>query len=119
MISKNAFVKALNQIKTVNEYTDKFNDWLTEYGADGCFYPPTCNDQLVMVLEEGMELEPNEFGNTDISYFVYELYCGKTWKPGCTTDVVDGKEIEVDMSTPEKLYDYLISKKSKAGETTE
>lgn len=123
MISKETFVSAINQIKAVNEYHEKLNSLFEEYGADGYVYPPTCIDNLVMVLEEGMEIEPNEYDNTDVSYFVYELDCGKSWKPGCVTDVVDGKEIEIDMSTPEKFYDYLIGKynksKSKAGETTE
>ena len=123
MISKDTFVKAINQIITVYEYYNKLNELFDEYGADGYIYPPTCADALVLVLEEAMGLEHNESNYNDISYFVYELYCGKDWKPGMATEIVNGQEVDIDMSTPEKLYDYLVNKdknlKSKVGEITE
>lgn len=58
-----------------------------------------CHEDLVVRLLENM------FNNNDIiSYWLYERNYGRDFKLG---DVLDnGKTI--DLSTPSKLYDYLI-----------
>ena len=42
-----------------------------------------------------------------ISYWCYELEYGIGYYPGCVTDE-NGNPI--DISTPEKLYDYVVAK---------
>lgn len=44
--------------------------------------------------------------NEDISYFAWELDFGAKYEDG---DFVDENDEPIDISTPEKLYDYLIS----------
>lgn len=58
-----------------------------------------CHEDLVVRLLENM------FNNNDIiSYWLYERNYGRDFKLG---DVLDnGKAI--DLSTPSKLYDYLV-----------
>ena len=47
----------------------------------------------------------------DIAYFCFELNFGEYWEPGDVTDVDEyGNVIDIDFSSAEKLYDYLISK---------
>lgn len=41
----------------------------------------------------------------NISYFVYELDYGREYREGCVSD----KNGNIDISTPEKLYDYLMA----------
>ena len=40
----------------------------------------------------------------NISYFIYELDYGKEYREDCVSD----KNGNIDISTPEKLYDYLM-----------
>lgn len=58
---------------------------------------------VIQLLEEIMQ----DVGET-ISCFCIELDYGKSYTPGCITE--DGKDI--DISTPEKLYDLLESEKN-------
>ena len=44
----------------------------------------------------------------NISYFIYELDYGKTYQGGCVSD----QSGNIDISTPEKLYDYLMKEYS-------
>ena len=53
------------------------------------------------------------FDTDMISYFIYELDYGKKYKAGC---VLDENMNEIDLSTPEKLYDYLVQDIESEGE---
>ena len=48
----------------------------------------------------------DNFGN--ISNFIYELNYGREYREGCVLD----KNGNIDISTPEKLYDFLMSEYS-------
>ena len=54
---------------------------------------------VVKLLEKLMQ---DSIGN--ISYFIYELDYGREYQEGCISD----KSGNIDISTPEKLYDYLV-----------
>jgi hypothetical protein len=71
-----------------NDYTSSYdNHWLT--------------NQLVKLLQIAMNDE-NE--DSWIEYYLWELDFGKKYKDGCAS-YKDGRII--DISTPEKLYDFL------------
>lgn len=103
MLSKETFVKAMSEIKRAWDYQEDLNKFFTDHKADGYVYQPDCTDVLIMVIEDAMGLERDENGVTDVSWFVYEMNFGNNFKMGDL--VVDDKE--VDVSTPEKLWEYL------------
>ena len=55
---------------------------------------------VVKLLEKLMR---DSFGN--ISYFIYELDYGREYQEGCVSD----KNGNIDISTSEKLYDFLMA----------
>lgn len=104
MISKDSFVKALDEVKKVDDYQNGLNDFLENNGADGYVYQPDCTSIVIELLEEIFGLKQDDCGYTDISYFVYELEFGKKFKMG---EVKDDDGNDLDFSSAEKLYDYL------------
>ena len=60
---------------------------------------------LVQVLDEAFGIEEMDY--PDIDFFIYDLEFGAKCDVNGVYLVVDGKPI--DISTPEKLYDYLVS----------
>ena len=44
-----------------------------------------------------------------IDYFCWEIDFGESYTDGCVTDE---KGNTIDISTPEKLYDYIVSNKN-------
>ena len=106
MLSKETFVKAMNELIRARDYQEELNNFFEAHCSDGYLYQPDCSDSLVIVLEEAMNQEPKDDGLTDIAYFCYELEYGRKYKPGCYKDD-NGKDI--DISTPELLYDYITS----------
>ena len=59
---------------------------------------------VVKLLEILMNDSDDGYGS-NISYFIYELDYGRKYEPGMITDENDR---EIDLSTAEKLYDYLV-----------
>ena len=112
MISKDTFVKAMNEVRRAYDYQEGLNDYLSANGSDGFIYQPDCSEALVAVLEEAMDVPiNNEDCGSDISYFCWEIDFGRKFKMG---DVkVNG--VDVDFSTAEKLYDYLTRKDDEDG----
>lgn len=105
MIRKEDFVEVLCEVREVNDYQEGLNKYFNEHGADGYLFQPDCVCSVIKLLHL-------MFGEKDrgewISHFCFELDFGRKWKPGgCLDD--DGQEIT--LSTPEELYDYLISDK--------
>lgn len=61
-----------------------------------------------------VELLDGAFGDDDlVSYFCFELDFGRDWKRGC---YVEGDGTSIDISTPAKVYDYLVSRLEKESE---
>lgn len=61
---------------------------------------------MVSLLSCAMGLNCDGQGYNDIEYFIYDLNFGKLYTKSCVTEA-DGTEI--DISTVEKLYDYIVT----------
>ena len=105
MISKEKFVKIINRLKNYNELQDKidelFKDNIDNRENDFINAASICIGHESVVIE----LLENMFNDKDtISWWIYECNYGRDFSLGDLE--VDG--IEIDLSTAEKLYDYLI-----------
>ena len=113
-ISKELFVEAIKELQRAKDYQDGLNKFYGENCADGYLIQPDCSDMLIKVLDETMNLEKNENGTTDLYYFCFELDFGRNFKMGDVKEKdSNGKEIDLDFSSAESLYDYLAGKGEK------
>ena len=99
LMTKEEFCRVLNKLRTHRAKIDAVEDIL------GVVLEDSLEDVVIDLLNEIMDLkgtETPEYG-TDIDFFVYELDYGEKWDENSIK--VDGET--VDISTPEKLYDYL------------
>ena len=105
IISKEKFVEIINRLKNYNELQDKidelFKDNIENREKDFMNAGSICvgHESVVVELLEKM------FDTDIISYWIYELNYGKEYTDGC---VLDENMNEIDLSTAEKLYDYLV-----------
>ena len=105
IISKDKFIEIINRLKSYDELQNKINDLFKENidnkEMDFMNAGSICigHESVVVYLLEKM------FDTDMISYFIYELEYWKKYKAGC---VLDENMNEIDLSTAEKLYDYLI-----------
>ena len=105
MISKKEFVEIIERLKNYNDLQDKIDD-LFKSNIDNKEMD-FMNAGSICIGHESVvvELLENMFDTDMISYWIYELDYGKKYKAGC---VLDENMNEIDLSTAEKLYDYLI-----------
>jgi len=103
MITKKQFVAAINALKKQYEQDEECqkafkvilpSDFISTYP----------NHHLTNGFVELLANVFNDEGNW-IDYFCYDLNFGKDYKKGCATHK-NGKEI--NLSTSEKLYDFLV-----------
>ena len=105
IISKDKFTEIINRLKSYNELQGKINDLFKDNidnrERDFINAGSICvaHESVVVYLLEKM------FDTDMISYFIYELEYGEKYKAGC---VLDANMNEIDLSTAEKLYDYLV-----------
>ena len=105
MISKDKFVEIINRLRSYNNLQDKINDLFKENidnrEMDFMNAGSICvaHESVVVYLLEKM------FDTDMISYWIYDLEYGKKYREGC---VLDANMKIIDISTVEKLYDYLI-----------
>ena len=106
MISKEKFVSILEEMKELHDIEDKINDLGRKYSNDsirdfGFFSYMTCQDETII------DLLCTIFKDSDIiSWWIYDLDFGRAYKDGCITE--DNGNIIIDLSTADKLYDYLV-----------
>ena len=104
MISKEKFVEIINRLKSYTELQNKINDLFRDNidnkEMDFINAGSICigHESVVVYLLERM------FDTDMISWWIYECNYGRDFSLGDLE--VDG--IEIDLSTAEKLYDYLI-----------
>lgn len=112
MISKQLFVKYINCIQEKDNMANEINKILIKYNQrdllDG--YDLINNDFIDIIVEL---LDKNFDDNCDwVDYFIYELdYGNKYWTDDgrfCSDLILDENDQPIDISTPEKLYDFLI-----------
>ena len=101
-MKKEVFVDIMESIKKQKDFDEQANKKFEEIFTD--FAGWYNNDIVINGIELALE---KEFNDKDewIAYFIYELDYGKEWEKGCCKNE-DGSDI--DISTVEKLYDFLI-----------
>lgn len=106
MISKKEFIKIINHLKEVDDFVKetndkarKLNDAIISDFFNASSLSISFEDDLVNVLE-------NMFETDLLNWWLYELDYGRKFKIGYLIEE-DGKT-KPDLSTAEKLYDYLI-----------
>lgn len=106
LISKEKFVSIIDTIRYREELASKIDDVCIEYRAllkDDLPYSGNIiiggADEIIELLGIIMKDEGDNIG-----YFCWELNFGKDYEPGCITH----NDKEIDISTAEKLYDYLV-----------
>lgn len=107
MISKEKFVEIINRLKEVDDFVEETNDRarkLSDAVRSDFFNAMSLSishEEIVLeLLEDIFKLDKDD----TLSWWIYEEDYGRNFKMGDFT--VEGKEI--DLSTPEKLYDYLV-----------
>ena len=107
MITKERFIQIIKRLENYNKLQEQINSLFDECidnkENDFCNAGSICigHESVVVYLLEKM------FDTDMISYFIYELDYGEKYKAGY---VLDENMNEIDLSTAEKLYDYLIKK---------
>ena len=109
-LTKQEFVGILNRLREATELVDKVEELFRDSRENlECDF---CNGAGLQISHEGIvvklleKLMQDSAGN--ISYFIYELDYGKEYREDCVSD----KNGNIDISTPEKLYDYLMKEYS-------
>ena len=102
-MTKEKFIEIINEIQELHKYEEDLYALNRRYEAD--FQFPTLEDTVVKLLEEIFHCPIDEYVGSDISYFIYELDFGQEWEPGM---IIDESGNDIDLSTTEKLYDYLV-----------
>ncbi len=111
-ISKEEFVEVLNRLRESSDLVRKVNGLFRDSRDNvECDF---CNGAALQISHESTvvfllrKLMKDAIENID--YFIYELDYGRKYEPGMITDE-DGRAI--DLSTSEKLYDYLTGEVDK------
>lgn len=107
MITKNKFVKIINRLREVDDFVNETNnrarkleDAIISDFFNASSLSISHEDIVVELLKDIFHLEYDD----TLSWWLYERDYGREFEIGDLT--VEGKEI--DLSTPEKLYDYLL-----------
>ena len=105
MINKKEFVKIINNLKEVNDFVEETNSRAKK--LNDVIISDFYNTMSLSISHEYtvVKLLENIFNDKDIiSWWLYECDYGRNFKVGDLQ--VEGKQI--DLTTSEKLYDYLI-----------
>ena len=111
LINKEKFVEYINFIKSLDDKESKLQDGLQAcFGKENVGHLFVFNEvvpKMIEMLCDLMEIKYNKDSHIgdDIQYFIYELDFGKS-KDAVKAITVDGKTY--DLSTAEKLYDYIL-----------
>lgn len=107
MITKQEFVNIINRLRDYNDLQNKIDE-LFENNIDNREMD-FMNAGSICVGHETIvvRLLENMFKDKDtISWWLYECNYGRDFSLGD----LEVDEVEIDLSTPEKLYDYLIER---------
>ena len=111
IISKEKFCEYINLLKKMDEKEESLTDAFRnlDENADVSLVGLYTTERLAILdlLNTVMDAQVDENFGSDIEYFCYELEFGKRY---LTRDdwVTDADGNKIDLSTPEKLYDYLV-----------
>ena len=106
-MNKEIFVKNINNIKHLLNKIEQLYD-----ATNGVINLRKIGEifELIVGLIELLEIEMNDT-NKAIAYFIFELHFGAEYEDGCAVDKINGNSVHIDLSTAEKLYDYLEDKR--------
>ena len=101
MLSKEEFVKAINDVENVCRYQEGLNNYFRKNNVDGYIFQPDCSSTVFGLLHTILgEKDKDEW----IDYFCFELDFGKKWKEGTITEK---NGTEIILKTAEDLYNLL------------
>ncbi len=111
LLTKAEFVNIMSRLKEATILVDRVEELFCNSRENlECDF---CNGAGLQISHEGIVVKLLERLMKDrcgtISYFIYELDYGKEYQRGCMSDE-DG---DIDISTLEKLYDYLMIENEK------
>lgn len=104
MISKEIFVKTMERLEALDKKMDAIDEAMHELSPDFCgFYIPEAFNIAIDTLTEAM-------GDNEewISYCIYEENWLEDFNLGDVTVMRDGNEVDVDLSTWDKVYDFIV-----------
>jgi len=108
LLSKESFCKRLDSIRRAWDTDTMVSKLARGYGVDDV----SVNTSFLMIdVIELLEVLMRDQSSGWIWYFVSDLDFGRSFKPGKVVD----KGKSVDLSTAEKLYDFLAARYSVAG----
>lgn len=98
MITYNDFEKYLTKIQRVHEFESdileiehNYDDLTLDHVSPIPCWGLTMEDELVDCLEKALDLKPDEYGYTWVSYWVWETDCGRQ----NTLIEIDGEEVSI------------------------
>ena len=100
MISKDFFVKVINELRDLSDIYDDINDIGRKLSSFG-IYCYEYEDLIFKILQEAFKDKKNDW----LGYYIYDLNFGKNWEEGKVTDK-EGNDIP--LKTAEDLYNILI-----------
>lgn len=106
-LTKEEFVRFVNQIKTTSKRDDDLSVAIEKACNHGCRVVGLYSEEIstiVSILSLAMGVELQRDGNI-IEYFIWDLDFGKDYEEGYYTEEDD---TPIDISTAEKLYDYIV-----------
>ena len=104
MVSKESFVKALKEVQESEIFFSKLNEVLHEYDC-GDLYLVCCADTVPRILDELFTINDKE--NDWVRFWCWEMNFGAV-----NNGIIDDYNgNEVDLSTADKLYDFLVERK--------
>ena len=106
IMTKELFVETMDVIQKKSEYDNQCNKALGEIFDDGGGFLKDyfVINHLISILNHMFYPNYNKSTFSDIEYFIYDLNFGKGWTETSITE----KGTSIDISTADKLYDYLI-----------
>ena len=111
MITKKEFVEIIDDLRETNDFVVETNDRARKLkdAIISDFY----NTMSLSISHENIvvHLLENMFNDKDIiSWWLYDLDYGRKFELGCIQEAKDGFIINIDLSSAEKLYHYLVNK---------
>lgn len=105
LISKEKFVETMEKIIELNNVTEKFNEAIEMLCGDG-WIAFTKHETIIVDLLKICVGDTEDW----LDWWLWENYYGERISDTSLAEV-DGTPI--DVKTPEKLYDFLVSRKEK------
>lgn len=107
MISKKEFCRIINRLRNYDDLQKKinnlFDDWIDNRENDFCNAGSICIGHETVVVDLLKDIFQDD---TDLlGWWLYELDYGRAFTIGA---IVEEDGSKPDLTTPEKLYDYLV-----------